>query len=199
MAIRALTAASLGRSIRSVFLANSPTNPVLRLAAIRRLHSWIGVFIAPSVIFFAFTGIVQLFSLHESRGAYHPPALIEGLGSVHKNQIFRIRPPRPEPEQAMPAPASGAKAGGPADGGPADGDHVAASPRAKPFDGAAAKPRGQPLKVYALKWLFTLVGLGLMASTGLGLWMSLRYGRDRLVMWGLLAAGGLLPLLLVVI
>jgi len=176
-------------------------NPALRLAAIRRWHSWMGVFIAPSVIFFAFTGIIQIFSLHEARGGYHPPALIEGMGSVHKDQVFRVKPPRPAPTPAAsPAHDDDAKAGGHHDDadGHADADHAAdhAQPAAADH---AAKPKLAPVKVYALKWFFTLVALGLIASTVLGLWMALAYGRDKRVLWFALAAGALLPVLLVVV
>jgi hypothetical protein len=39
---------------------------------IRRWHSYIGLFIAPSVLFFSLTGAVQLFSLHEAHDKYQP-------------------------------------------------------------------------------------------------------------------------------
>ncbi len=61
---------------------------------VRLWHHYIGFLIAPSLLFFAFTGSLQLFSLHEAHGDYHPPALIEALGNVHKDQVFRTRPPR---------------------------------------------------------------------------------------------------------
>ena len=174
-------------------MAKSPTtgprrggNPALGLAAIRQWHTLIGVFIAPSVLFFASTGVVQIFSLHEARGGYHPPALIEGLGSVHKDQIFRVKPARPAPAAAAPR----------HDDAEHDAhDHDAAAPA----DHGAAKPKGEPIKVYALKWLFTFVALGLATSTGLGLWMALGYGRNKRLLWALLAAGVVLPVLLVVI
>src|SRR5271156_5756759 len=55
---------------------------------IRQLHAYIGLFIAPSVLFFALTGALQLFDLHEAHGDYRPFALIEKLSSVHKGQVF---------------------------------------------------------------------------------------------------------------
>jgi hypothetical protein len=58
------------------------------MVSIRRWHSYIGMFIAPSVLFFSLTGAVQLFSLHEAHGKYQPPALVEKLSSVHKDQVF---------------------------------------------------------------------------------------------------------------
>ncbi len=55
---------------------------------IRRWHSYIGLFTAPSVMFFGLTGAVQIFSLHEAHDRYRPPAIIEKLSSVHKDQVF---------------------------------------------------------------------------------------------------------------
>jgi hypothetical protein len=68
-------------------------HPGLRLAALRRFHLWIGVFIAPSLLFFACTGALQLFSLHEAHDSYTPPPLIEGLAKVHKDQVFAVEKP----------------------------------------------------------------------------------------------------------
>ena len=53
------------------------------MAAIRRWHSYLGILIAPSVLFFALTGALQLFSLHESHGDYRAPAIIVQLASLH--------------------------------------------------------------------------------------------------------------------
>jgi hypothetical protein len=72
---------------------------------IRRWHAWLGLFIAPSVIFFSLTGAVQLFSLHEAHGDYQPPALIEKLSSLHKDQEFALGhhgPARPKADAASP-------------------------------------------------------------------------------------------------
>jgi hypothetical protein len=60
------------------------------MTRIRRWHSYIGLFIAPSVLFFALTGAAQLFSLHEAHGNYEPPAIVEKLSSVHKDQVFEF-------------------------------------------------------------------------------------------------------------
>jgi hypothetical protein len=60
------------------------------MASIRRWHSYIGLFIAPSILFFALTGAAQLFSLHEAHGNYHPPVLLEKLSSIHKDQVFEL-------------------------------------------------------------------------------------------------------------
>jgi hypothetical protein len=58
------------------------------MSSIRIWHTYLGLLIAPSVLFFALTGALQLFSLHESHGSYHPAVLIEKLSAVHKDQVF---------------------------------------------------------------------------------------------------------------
>lgn len=74
--------------------ARRGANPALKLAAIRQFHSYLGVFIAPSILFFALTGSLQLFSLHEAHGGYSPPAVVEKLGKLHKDQVFAAKPKR---------------------------------------------------------------------------------------------------------
>jgi hypothetical protein len=51
----------------------------------------------------------------------------------------------------------------------------------------------------ALKWLFLSVAVGLMASTLLGLWLAIAFNRRKTVVLGLVAAGVVLPVLLLVL
>lgn len=147
--------------------ARTRANPALRLAAIRQWHTYVGAFIAPSVLFFALTGSLQLFALHEAHGAYKPPLVIEKLGMVHKDQVFAAKPKR--------APAA-----------------ASAKPKAE-----AAKPEAGPkASTQALKWLFLAVAAGLVISTCLGLWMALFHSRRKGVAWGLLLAGAAVPVLI---
>jgi hypothetical protein len=60
-------------------------NWTLRL---RQWHGYIGLFIAPSVLFFALTGAIQIFNLHEAHGSYTPAPWIVKLSAVHQNQVF---------------------------------------------------------------------------------------------------------------
>jgi uncharacterized iron-regulated membrane protein len=55
---------------------------------IRQIHLYLGALFAPLLIFFAFTGALQTFNLHESpRGsAYSPPAWLVKISEIHKNQ-----------------------------------------------------------------------------------------------------------------
>lgn len=146
-------------------------NPTLRLALIRRIHTWLGVFVAPSVVFFALTGAVQLYGLHESHDDYKPVPAVEKLGMLHKDQVFKLRPKRAKPPAAVTAPTAAPKPSAPADQGP--------------------KPA-----VVVLKALFLLVALSLTAATVLGVWMALFHGRDRKAAAALLVAGTALPFIL---
>jgi hypothetical protein len=127
----------------------------------RAWHHYIGMFIAPSLIFFALTGVAQTFNLHESHVGYTAPALVVAAGSLHKDQIL----PRPE--------------------------------HGKPDDPEPA-PRYTPAQT-ALKIYFTLVALGLIASTVLGVVMALQNRLRRKVGVSMLVLGTLVPILIVLL
>ncbi len=152
--------------------------------SLRQWHGYIGAFIAPSVLFFAFTGILQIFHLHEARPGYQPPPLIEKLGAVHKDQEFKAHEHHG---------GAGAEkrhtAVEPAD----DGDHDASAARAT---ASATTPDTAQLRIYALKWMFTLVAVGLIASTLIGLWMGFTAGRRKGVLALLFLVGAAAPILL---
>lgn len=166
-------------------------SPSLALT-LRQLHSYIGAFIAPSVLFFAVTGSLQLFSLHEAHGGYTPPPLVEALGRVHKDQVLRAPP----------------KQGGPARHAAAshDDDHAAAAPDRADDHAAPARadhdhaaPASPLWSVTALKWVFLCVAVGLIISTSLGLWLALTFSRRKGVVVALLLLGAALPTLLVLL
>ena len=139
---------------------------------LRQWHGYIGAFIAPSVIFFALTGSLQLFNLHEAHGGYHPAQLIEKLARLHKDQVFAVDHDRGPPQAE---PAKNAAAGGPS--APEEDDRPGVS-------------------TYLLKWLFLVVALGLVVSTVFGVWIGLTRPRGRTATISLLVAGCALPLLL---
>ena len=145
----------------------------MKMTTIRLWHSYLGLFIAPSVLFFALTGATQLFVLHESHGDYRPPALVEKLSSVHKDQVFELGHHKPPPasEPGSPRPAAADQE---------DDDKV-------------------ELSTQLLKWFFFLVALGLTLSTSFGIWMGLTQIRRKRVAWLLLAAGALIPAALLVV
>ena len=142
------------------------------MASLRVWHSYLSVFIAPSVIFFALTGALQIFNLHEAHDGYQPPALLEKLARVHKDQVFE-QEERHEP----PPPAAAGDAPPP--------------PR--------EEEAGPGLLTYALKWFFLLVALVLTTSTALGLWIALTHITRKRVSALLLGGGCLVPLLLLIL
>jgi hypothetical protein len=135
------------------------------MSSIRIWHTYIGILIAPSVLFFALTGALQIFSLHEAHGSYEPPPLIEKLSSLHKDQVFAQKEHEKDKSEA-----AGAQE----------------QPKAEKED----QPR---LGTLLLKWFCLLVALGLSISTLLGLWMGLTQLRRRRTGWWLLAGGIILP------
>ena len=170
-------------------MPNRRANPAARMMMLRQWHTYIGAFIAPSVIFFALTGALQLFHLHEAHDGYTPPALIEKLGAVHKDQEFRAKPHRGPGHRGRPAPAPG----GDADASGADekaggGDRA---PAARPAAADAAQ-----IRTWALKWVFLVVALGLVVSTVLGLWMAFTTGKRKAVILVVVIVGAALPVLL---
>jgi hypothetical protein len=140
------------------------------MSSIRLWHNYIGILIAPSVIFFALTGALQIFNLHESHGTYIPPALIEKLSSIHKDQVFEQKH-RDEPEPKS------------------------KSDQQPPED----HEEGPKLGTILLKWSFLCVALALTTSTMLGLWIGLTHMQRRRTGWWLLCAGIVLPIAFFVI
>jgi hypothetical protein len=144
------------------------------MSSIRLWHSYIGILIAPSVIFFALTGALQIFNLHESHGSYTPPALIEKLSSLHKDQVF-------EQKQH--------------DEHEAGGDSTDNRQPPPPEEHDAGPTLGTSL----LKWFFLFVALALATSTTLGLSIGLTHIKRRGIGWCLLLAGIVLPIALFVV
>jgi uncharacterized iron-regulated membrane protein len=145
----------------------------MRMTSIRQWHTYLGLFIAPSVLFFALSGATQLFSLHEAHGRYQPPALVEKLSSVHKDQVFAFGNHHP---QAAPA----------ADAGKPDTGTVSQADTEDDGDKVA-------LSTLVLKGFFLVVALCLALSTAFGLWMGLTQTRRKPIAWLLVLAGALIP------
>ena len=141
------------------------------MMTLRRWHGYVGALIAPSILFFAFSGGLQLFHLHEDHPGYHPPAWAETLGNVHKDQVLE--------KEEHHGPPGGEKRG-------PDADRTPPKVRA---------PSGAELRSYLLKWEFVLVAAGLIGSTSVGLWIALQDPRRRRSTLILLAIGAILPLL----
>jgi hypothetical protein len=144
------------------------------LKLFRKIHLYFGIFIAPMLIFFAFTGALQTFSLHETTqgSSYKPPAWAVTLGQIHKKQtsIVPVRKQRP-PDAPKPAKAD-------------------AAPSPKPVDAPPQKSH-LPLKIF-----FLIVSIGLFTSTLTGIYMAYKYNQSKLVVTALLLAGAIIPVLL---
>jgi hypothetical protein len=149
------------------------------LRTIRTVHLYLGIFTAPMLLFFAITGGLQSFGLHEtSRGSsYAPPAWLASMAQLHKKQTTAMPARRARPPEA---PIAATKP-----------DVPAAKPL--PAGRADAKPGKNllPMKIF-----FGLVALGLLTSVSSGLYMAWRYSRKPRLFGAVLFAGIGVPLLL---
>jgi hypothetical protein len=141
------------------------------MKSIRRIHAWLGVLFAPSIIFFALSGTLQLFGLHDTAPG-ETPGLVAKMGMVHTHQTATV-PVR----QVRPQPA--------ATSAPAHEEHAA--------------PKGERPTTMPLKLFFALMAISLIASSVLGLWIAFTSKRDRKLHVGLLALGVVLPIVLLLI
>jgi hypothetical protein len=137
------------------------------LNGVRRLHLYFGVFFAPSILFFAFTGALQTFGLHEGgKGeSYTPPAWIVQLARVHKDQRLENHPRKPPSRVSSPTPQTH--------------EHP-----------------DEDSRIPWLKWFVLTMATGLITTTLMGIYMAFAYHRNRTLLWGLLLTGALLPALL---
>lgn len=153
----------------------------LMMRRLRQVHTYLGVFFAPAIIFFAVSGALQTFSLHESKGGgpYKPQAWIVTIASVHKDQALpRPRPARPE--------GAGAES-------------HSKPPAAAHADGAPTAPAHKPPSPLPLKIFVLLVSVGLALTALIGLYIALTNKAFRRTGWIALAAGVVLPLVLLFI
>ncbi len=147
-----------------------------RLRAFRLIHNYSGVFFAPAILFFAITGSLQMFGLHETnRGSsYVPPAVLTHLAQLHKKGTLFLASRRPEPKPAAlkPEPAKPA-----------------------PVEPPSRSPHSPlPIKVF-----FALTGLGLVVSTCTGLYMAWMYTRSTRTDAAVFLEGVIDPLILLIV
>lgn len=152
---------------------------------LRRLHQYLGLFFAPALLLFSLSGALQTYRWQEAKGyGGTPPGWIVWMASVHKDQA----PPRPSRAEAGPPPGAAQKgpaAGGEAQKGPAGGAEKAGPPKGK------GGGRRQGLMLFV-----GLFGLALFVSTLLGVAIALANRASRRTSLLVLAAGTVLPLLL---
>jgi uncharacterized iron-regulated membrane protein len=153
------------------------------LQTFRQIHLYLGLFTAPAILFFAFTGILQTFSRHDASrdGAYQPPTWIVQLAQIHKKQTVQL------PVRKIVATAHA---------------QDSAKGETKMLKENSSKEDAQALPVHSalpLKIFFLIVGLGLFTSTISGLYMSWKYQRSKVLQVSLLLAGIVVPLVLMAV
>lgn len=134
------------------------------------MHLYLGMIFAPSIMFFACTGSMMVFSLHEDHDGYEPPRWIEVVAQIHKNQKTNVRQKQPEALDRAPSPER--------------------KKRNKSED---------PVARSLLKWFCLSMAVGIIVTTGLGIYMSFKYNKDHRILWALLGAGLALPVILLVL
>ena len=165
-------------------MKRSSSHALLRAA--RLAHLYLGVFTAPALLFFAFTGALQTFSLHETSkgGSYMPPRWAVVLGQIHKKQT---------PVVALKKYAAPVPKGEPSIAATAESQYESAK-------SSYHYPLGETPRVHhplPMKIFFLAVSVGLLLSTTTGICMSYKYMRDRRVVTALVVLGILIPVILV--
>lgn len=160
---------------------------------LRMLHLYLGVFAAPALLFFAFTGGLQTFSLHETtRGSsYTPPAWLASAAQLHKKATI-VMPVR----RARPPIAPGANAA--TEGGVVAGmAQPGAAPVARAAGIEATTPATRaPAWLLAMKIFFAVISLSLLLSVLSGLVIAYRISHRPHLLNALVLAGTLLPIVL---
>lgn len=150
---------------------------------LRQIHLYLGVFFAPAIIFFAFSGALQTLGLHENhdRAGPPPPAWIAAIAGMHKHQ----RLPDPKKAHAARPPAAdrhdginGAKDVNGANGADHDNDTHEHRPEKSTW----------PLKLFVLA-----LAIGLIVSALTGIYIALSNPRTRKGAVAAFAIGLLLP------
>ncbi len=181
------------------------------LKFLRAVHLYLGVFTAPALLFFAFTGALQTFDLHEATrgGDFKPPAWLQAMSHLHKKESLDVPVRRTPPDAASRDAAM--RDSNMRDTGDSQNRAVApvsasASSTAR-SDAAAAKSREQadrasnapkrtllPMKIY-----FALVAASLFLSTLTGVYMASRMSRSARRIAATFSAGIIVPLLLLMV
>jgi hypothetical protein len=160
------------------------------LRYVRLTHLYLGIFISPAILFFAFTGALQTLNLHQTTigSNYKPPAWALMLSQIHKKQTPIVPIKRAlAPENPVPrAAANKSQSLDPT------------TPQTAPAAKAAEAEARQPHNAWPLKIFFLLVAIGLFTSTFSGLYMSYKYMRNRRLVTAVLVAGIAVPILVTI-
>jgi len=177
---------------------------------IRKIHTYAGALFAPAIVFFAVTGVLQVYHLHRNQPAngYQAPALIQMFGMLHKDQM--LRPPKGEPggparaasisSPDSPRPHKAHKSHDGDEGGEVSQGGPAAVPGAMAAGPAApAPPRPTSFAQALLKAYVAAMGICLTLTTLLGLYLGLQSRRERVTVAILLAVGLIAPAALLLV
>ena len=119
------------------------------LRSLRQWHHLIGVFLAPAILFFAFSGLIQVLGWQDQRNP--PPAgWVSAIAGIHKKQAL------PKPRPAEPARKSAGAA--------------------RPGSGGHDADAFTPLKIFAL---LTAIGLFVTTLIGLTIALGTRNMRRK--------------------
>jgi hypothetical protein len=134
-------------------------------SGLRLIHSYISAFVAPTIVFFAISGALQIVRLNDAHGTYQPNALITAMAQLHKDQVLA-----PVVERGAPRPAKHGK----------------------------AAPPPMRLDTILLKALFITAALALVVTTLIGSWIGATHPKRARTFRIVLAAGVVVPVLLIV-
>ena len=149
------------------------------LRKIRLFHNYIAVFFAPAILFFAFTGGLQTAGFAERHEGVAPPRWIAAIANLHKHQTI----------------GGHKRPGGPAAGADGGKPQGAGAP-------AATTPRGggdHDEGFSAEKPFVVLLALALFVTTALGLVIAVATPSTRRTSVMLIAAGIVVPVLLLLV
>jgi hypothetical protein len=143
---------------------------------IRQLHLYAGTLFTPAIILFVVSGFLQTLGLHEAkRGVLaHPPGWIEMLAEIHKNQ--RLRKPTAEPAVRVP--------------------NSTQSLSTAQMGSRSPKPSSLGSSRLLFKIFVTIMSVGLISTTCLGVVMAFKYSRNKWLVWTVLGLGAAIPLVL---
>jgi len=169
---------------RREFLKVQPVanaKPFLTPRLLRDLHTYLAVFFAPTILFFALTGALQVFGLHQANDkGYVPIPIVEKLSQVHIHMLYQLKPRRLEPAKPSAQPPKSVE-----------------TASAKSAD--TPKPAKKRSASWATKIFFGCAAAGLTLASLLGLWIGLTQGRLRKVSALLAILGAAIPVALVLL
>ena len=146
----------------------------------RQFHLYIGVFSAPALLFFALSGALQTFSLHEAKKGcdYKPPRWIVVMGEIHKKQAIESLVHKSQSAVMEDVWTQ---------------DRHGINEASRGTSHAPTRSAHHPL---LLKVFFVIVSLGFLSSVLTGVYMSYKYNRNQRLVTAVLLVGLITPVLL---